>query len=290
MKIRDFLREHKLSVGDNMILLFEKLGIEDKELIRKLETEIGESAKMSKSKGNVVDPEEAIERYGADTVRLYILFAAPPEQDFEWTEEGIQGAYRFLNRLWNFVVEKEEELRETTYTKVELGAVQGRAKEIRRLVHQTIKDYRTDMERRLQLNTAIAKLMKLFNELSSFEVRSEVDRKVLKEAVEILLLLLSPIAPHICEELWHRIGKKTLIVKEHFPEADEEALRVEEIEIPVQINGKLRARVKIPFGAEEEVVRRIVLENDRVKDYLDGGRIRKFIYVRNKLVNIVLEG
>ena len=290
MKIRDLLRENNLSVGDNMILLLEKLGVKSEEIVKKLESEIGESAKMSKSKGNVVDPEEAIEKYGADTVRLYILFAAPPEQDFEWTDEGIQGAYRFLNRLWSFVVEREGELKGIKYTREELRSAEGRARELRRLVHQTIKDYQTDMEKRFQLNTAIAKLMKLFNEISSFEARNEVDRKVLKEAVEVLLLLLSPIAPHICEELWHRIGKDTLIVRESFPKVDEEALKVDEIEIPVQINGRLRARVRIPFGAEEEVVRSVVLENERVKDYVDGKEIKKFIYVKNRLVNIVLGG
>ncbi len=290
MKIKDFLRENQLSVGDNMILLLEKLGIKNEELVKKLESEIGENAKMSKSKGNVVDPEEAIEKYGADTVRLYILFAAPPEQDFEWTEEGIQGAYRFLNRLWNFVVEREGLLREVRYTREELKSAEGKAKDLRRLVHQTIRDYQTDMEKRFQLNTAIAKLMKLFNEISSFEIRNEMDRKVLKEAVEVLLLLLSPIAPHICEELWHRIGKETLIVRENFPEVDEEALKAEEVEIPVQINGKLRAKVRIPFGAEEDVVKSAVLDNEKVKNYIDGKRIRKFIYVKNKLVNIVLGG
>ena len=290
MKIGDFLRENNLSVGDNMILLLEKLGIKDDELVRKLESEIGESAKMSKSKGNIVDPEEAIRKYGADTVRLYILFAAPPEQDFEWTEEGIQGAYRFLSRLWNFVLERERELRETTYSREELGSAGGRAKELRRLVHQTVQDYRKDMERRFQLNTAIAKLMKLFNEISSFEVRDELDRKILKESIEILLLLLSPIAPHICEELWHRIGKETLIVKEGFPEVDEEALRVEEVEIPVQINGKLRARVRIPFGADEETVKEIVMRNRKVRSYLDAGEVKKFIYIKNKLVNVVIGG
>ena len=146
------------------------------------------------------------------------------------------------------------------------------------------------MERRFQLNTAIAKLMKLFNEISSFEVRDELDRKILKESIEILLLLLSPIAPHICEELWHRIGKETLIVKEGFPEVDEEALRVEEVEIPVQINGKLRARVRIPFGADEETVKEIVMRNRKVRSYLDAGEVKKFIYIKNKLVNVVIGG
>lgn len=289
MKIGDFLRENKLSVGDNMLLLLEKLGIQNKELVKRLELEIGESAKMSKSKGNVVDPEEAIERYGADTVRLYILFAAPPEQDFEWTDEGIQGAYRFLRRLWSFVVEREEELRSVSYTREELRSVAGRAKELRRLVHQTIREYEIDVGKRLQLNTAIAKLMKLFNEMSSFQVQGEEDRKVLKEGVEVLLLLLSPIAPHICEELWHRIGRETLIARERFPDVDEEVLQVEEVEIPVQINGRPRSKVRIPYDAGEEEVRSLVFKDERVKKYLEGKEVRRFVYVKNRLVNVVVE-
>ncbi len=288
MKIGQFLKENQLSVGDNVIFLFEKLGIDNEKLLKKLESEIGETAKMSKSKANVVDPEEAVERYGADTVRLYILFAAPPEQDFEWTDEGIQGAYRFLNRLWNFVVEREEELKKVNYTTDELKNVEGKAKELRRVVHQTIKDYLVDMEKRYQLNTAIAKIMKLFNEVSDFKPQDEADRKVLKEAVEVLLLLLAPITPHICEELWQRIGKEELIVTQRFPEVDENALKVEEIEIPVQINGKLRGRISIPFDANEDTVKEIALSDGRIKNYLSDRTVRKIIYVKNRLINIVL--
>jgi len=287
MKIRDFLRENQISVGDNIALLLEKLGIKDEDLLKKLESEIGESAKMSKSKGNVVDPEEAVEKYGADTVRLYILFAAPPEQDFEWTDEGIQGAYRFLNRLWNFVTGMEDRIRGVEYTLEEVRKAEGKAKELRRLIHETIRDYMIDMGRRYQFNTAIAKLMKLFNELSSFEAKSEKDLKVLKEGVEVLLLLLSPITPHICEELWHRIGGEGLIVTKNLPEVDPEALKVEEVEIPVQINGKLRGRIKVPFGAEEEKVKEIALSDERIRKHLEGKEIRKIIYVKNKLLNIV---
>jgi leucyl-tRNA synthetase len=288
MKISDFLRENQLSIGDNAIFLLEKLGISSDKLLKTLESRIGETAKMSKSKANVVDPEEAIERYGADTVRLYILFAAPPEQDFEWTDEGIQGAYRFLNRLWNFITQRETLLREIDYSPQELKSVKGRARELRRKVHQTIKEYLLDMEKRYQFNTAIAKIMKLFNELSQFDPKVDEEGKVFKEGVETLLLLLSPIAPHICEELWHRIGKEELIVLQPIPEPDEEALAVESLEIPVQINGKLRARIRVPFDADEETVREIALKDEKVKGYLEGKSVRKFIYVRNKLVNIVV--
>ena len=287
MKIGDFLKENQISVGDNASLLLEKLGV-SKEVLTKLEAEIGESAKMSKSKGNVVDPEEAVERYGADTVRLYILFAAPPEQDFEWTEEGIRGAYRFLNRLWNFVTEKADKLKGVTYTKEELRSLRGRAKDLRRRIHETVKGYLEDMEKDFQFNTAIAKVMKLFGDLSEFEPKEEADWKVLKEGVETLLLLLAPITPHVCEELWSCIGKETLVSEESFPEPDEEALKVEEVEIPVQVNGKVRARIKVPFGADEETAKKLALENERVKGYTKGKEIRKVIYVPNKLINIVV--
>jgi len=288
MKIGDFLRENQLSIGDNAVFLLQRLGVEVDKILKKLESEIGETAKMSKSKANVVDPEEAVKRYGADTVRLYILFAAPPEQDFEWTDEGIQGAYRFLNRLWNFVLEREELLKGTVYSREDLKDLKGKAKDVRRFIHQTVKEYLLDMEKRYQFNTAIAKVMKLLNELTDFNPADEIDKKVLKEGVETLLLLLSPIAPHIAEELWHRIGHSELIVTQPLPSPDEDALEVEEVEIPVQINGKVRAKVRIPFGADEGTVKDITLQDDKVKGYVNGREIRKFIYVKNKLVNIVV--
>ncbi|MDQ7039128.1 MAG: class I tRNA ligase family protein [Aquificota bacterium] len=288
MKIKDFLKENQISVGDNMVLLLERIGITDRDLISKIEAHIGESAKMSKSKGNVVDPEEAVERYGADTVRLYILFAAPPDQDFEWTEEGIRGAHRFLTRLWNFVMEKAVRLREVSYAGGELRSVKGKAREMRRRVHETVDGYLKDMERNFQFNTAIAKVMKLFNELSDFSPETDTDWKVLKEGVEVILLLLAPITPHICEELWREIGKEGLISEAPFPEPDREALKVEEVEIPVQVNGKVRARIRVPFGSDEETVKEVALRNERVKAYIDGKEIKRIVYVPNKLLNIVV--
>ncbi len=289
MKIKDFLKENKLSVGDNASFLLEKLPVNKEKLLKKLESTIGESAKMSKSKANTVDPEEAIEKYGADTVRLYILFAAPPEQDFEWTEEGIQGAYRFLNRLWNFVTEREELLSKTSYSSQELRDIKGRARELRRTVHEILSGYIRDVEQEFQFNTAIAKAMKLLNELSSYQVSEEIDIKVLKEATEILLLMLSPITPHICSELWERIGNRSLLLNQPMREPDPQALEREEVEIPVQVNGKLRARLRIPYDAEEDTVKSIVLQDERVRKYVDGKELKKFIYIKNKLVNIVLK-
>ena len=288
MKIGEFLKENKISVGDNAVFLLDKLGFKDEELIKFLEREIGESAKMSKSKANVVDPEEAIEKYGADTVRLYILFAAPPEQDFEWTDEGIQGAYRFLNRLWNFVNTFIDKLKDISYTREELRKVEGKAKEIRKEVHKTIQQFRRDFEERYQFNTAIASVMKLLNTLQKFEPKSEEDYKVLREAVETIALLLSPITPHISEEIWEMLGNKGFVIEQTFPEPDEEALKEDEIEIPVQVNGKVRAKVKIPANAREEIVKEIVLSDEKVKKWIEGKELKKFIYVKNKLVNLVV--
>ena len=289
MKIKDFLKEHKISVGDNAIFLLEKLGLKDEKLIKFLEREIGESAKMSKSKANVVDPEEAVEKYGADTVRLYILFAAPPEQDFEWTDEGIQGAYRFLQRFWNFVNKHLDKIRDLSYNRDELRKLQGKAKEVRREIHQTIKEYRRDFEERYQFNTAIAKIMKLLNTLQDFEPKSETDYKVLREGIETITLLLSPITPHIAEEVWEMLGNEGFVVTQPLPEPDEEALKLEEIEIPVQVNGKVRARIKIPADAGEEEVKEIALRDEKVKKYTEGKEIKKVIYVKGRLVNIVVK-
>ena len=289
MKIKDFLKEHKISVGDNAVFLLEKLGLKEERLLKFLEKEIGESAKMSKSKANVVDPEEAIEKYGADTVRLYVLFAAPPEQDFEWTDEGIQGAYRFLQRYWNFVNKHLDKIKSLSYSREELRGVEGKAKEVRREIHQTIKEYRRDFEERYQFNTAIARIMKLLNTLQEFEPKSEMDYKVLREGIEVMTLLLSPITPHIAEEVWELLGNEGFVVNQSLPEPDEEALKLEEIEIPVQINGKVRTKVKIPAQATEEEVKEITLQDERVKKYTEGKEIEKFIYVKGRLVNIVVK-
>ncbi len=288
MTVAEFLKLHKLSVGDNASLLLEKLGIENPDILSKLEGEIGEIAKMSKSKGNIVDPEEAVERYGADTVRLYILFAGPPQQDFEWTEEGIQGAYRFLNRLWNFITEREEDLRNADDSPARLKSVEGKGKELRREIHTCLSAYLRDMEERYQFNTAIAQAMKLLGHLMDFKPSDEKDMGVLKEGVKILLLMLAPITPHICEELWHRLGFEGLIVEAPVPEVDQNALLREKIELPVQVNGKLRSRIVVDAEAGEEQVKETALSDEKVRKHINGKQVRKVIYIKGKLVNIVV--
>jgi len=289
MKIGEFLKENKISIGDNVHLILEKLGIENGDLLKTLESTLGETAKMSKSKGNIVDPEEAVRRWGADTVRLYILFAGPPDQDFEWTDEGIQGAYRFLNRLWNFVTEREDRLRGAKPDSEQLRKVGGKGRDLRREVHTCLRDYLRDMEDRFQLNTAVAQTMKLLNALSDFEPESDEDWLVLGEGVRILLLMLSPFTPHITEDLWQRIGGEGLIAEAGLPEVDEEALKKDRVEIPVQINGKVRSKVEVPVGADEEEVRSVALSDERVRKYTDGKKIKRFIYIKNRLINIVTE-
>ncbi len=287
--LKDFLKENKLSVGDNVIFLFKALGLEDKVNLKKLEEDLGEVAKMSKSKANVVDPESVIEKYGADTVRLYILFAAPPERDFEWIESGIEGAHRFLNRLWDFVIKTLPLIRELESEKINPEGLSKEGKELRRKTHWTIKKFAQEMEKNYQFNTAIASVMELLNLLEDFKPQTQEDKKAVKEAVEVVLKLLYPITPHICEELWERLGRKTRLHEEGYPTYDEEALRQEEVEIPVQINGKVRAKVTIPFGATQEEVLKIAQEQPNVQKYLEGKEIRKVIYIPNKLINIVVK-
>jgi leucyl-tRNA synthetase len=287
MTIGEFLKENKLSVGDNFKFLLEKLGVYQEEFVKKVESAVGETAKMSKSKANTVDPEDMVNSYGADTVRLYILFAGPVEKDFEWTEEGLQGAHRFLKRLWSFFHENLERLRDLQYTKEELSKVEGKAKDVRKKAHQTLKKYLQDMEE-LSFNTAIAGIMELLNTLQDFKPETQADYKVLKEALELTLFMLYPITPHICEELWNELGNQRLMVFYTFPQPDPEALKEEEVEIAVQVNGKLKAVIKVPIDAQEDTVKSIALAQEKVAKALENKKLQKVIYVKNKLINLVV--
>jgi Leucyl-tRNA synthetase len=287
MTIGEFLKENKLSVGDNFKFLLEKLGVYQEEFVKKVESAVGETAKMSKSKANTVDPEDMVNSYGADTVRLYILFAGPVEKDFEWTEEGLQGAHRFLKRLWSFFHENLERLRNLQYTREELSKVEGKAKDVRKKAHQTLKKYLQDMEE-LSFNTAIASIMELLNTLQDFKPETQADYKVLKEALELILFMLYPITPHICEELWDKLGNQRLMVFYTFPQPDPEALKEEEVEVAVQVNGKLKAVIKVPIDAQEDTVKSIALAQEKVAKALENKKLQKVIYVKNKLINLVV--
>jgi len=287
MTIGEFLKENKLSVGDNFKFLLEKLGVYQEEFVKKVESAVGETAKMSKSKANTVDPEDMVNSYGADTVRLYILFAGPVEKDFEWTEEGLQGAHRFLKRLWSFFHENLERVRDLQYTREELSRVEGKAKDVRKKAHQTLKKYLQDMEE-LSFNTVIAGIMELLNTLQDFKPETQTDYKVLKEALELMLFMLYPITPHICEELWNELGNQRLMVFYTFPQPDPEAIKEEEVEVAVQVNGKLKAVIKVPIDAQEDTVKSIALAQEKVAKALENKKLQKVVYVKNKLINLVV--
>jgi leucyl-tRNA synthetase len=266
----------------------EKLGVYQEEFVKKVESAVGETAKMSKSKANTVDPEDMVNSYGADTVRLYILFAGPVEKDFEWTEEGLQGAHRFLKRLWGFFYENLERLRDLQYTREELSRVEGGAKDVRKKAHQTLKKYLQDMEE-LSFNTAIAGIMELLNTLQDFKPETQADYKVLKEALELILFMLYPITSHICEELWNELGNQKPMVFYTFPQPDPEALKEEEVEVAVQVNGKLKAVIKVPIDAQEDTVKSIALAQEKVTKALENKKLQKVVYVKNKLINLVVK-
>ncbi|MDP2992341.1 MAG: class I tRNA ligase family protein, partial [Deltaproteobacteria bacterium] len=250
---------------------------------------IKDGAKMSKSKGNVVDPDDLINRYGADTVRLFCLFAAPPERDLEWSDQGVEGAYRFLNRIWRLVTENRAAVaRVPAITNV--SELKGEAKALHRKIHQTIKKVGSDIEDRFHFNTAISAVMELVND--AYSVVSLGDKNsqtlaVLRLAIETVIISLSPFAPHIAEELWQTMGHKELLSSASWPSYDEEAARQEKIELVVQVNGKVRSRIEVDAGQGESEIKEAALSDLRIKEWIKEKEIKKVIVVGNKLVNIV---
>jgi leucyl-tRNA synthetase len=253
---------------------------------------IKDGAKMSKSKGNVVDPNYLINKYGADTSRLFSLFAAPPEKDLDWADKGVEGAYRFLNRLWGIIYKNREAL--NVKTDVRPKAIHNLhlapdASRVYRKTHQTIKRVTTDIEREYHFNTAIAALMELINEISPFEPRSDEDRQVLRFAIESVLLVLSPFSPHIAEELWQAMGNRPSIFERSWPEWDEDAAKEEGIELVIQVNGKVRSKVMIPAGMPDDEIKKMALEDRRILEIIGTGTVKNVIVVKGKLVNIVIK-
>jgi len=252
----------------------------------------GRVEKMSKSRKNVVDPDYLIGKYGADTARLFSLFAAPPEKDLEWSDRGVEGAYRFLHRVWGIVSKNLHHLGARTRGKEESGLdlsrLSDQAARLLRKTHQTIKRVTLDIEREYHFNTAIAALMELVNEISPFQPREDGDWTVLRCSVETLLLLLSPFSPHISEELWGAIGNQEGICVQPWPSWDEEIAREEEIELVIQINGKVRAKVMIFQGLSEEDIKKRTLSEPKVKEIVGDKTIKKIFVVKGKLVNVVV--
>jgi leucyl-tRNA synthetase len=244
---------------------------------------IKDGAKMSKSKGNVVDPNYLIERYGADTARLFSLFAAPPERDLDWSDQGVEGSYRFINRVWRLVMENLDVLKKAPEP---VGADQT-SQHLHRKTHQTIRKVTEDIER-THFNTAISAIMELTNTVYGILPPDPTTFGAFQEAVRTILILLSPFVPHVTEELWHRMGETTYLLNETWPGYDSDAAREEEITIVIQINGKLRDRLSVSAETGEEEIRKIALEREKVRKYLEGKSIRKMIYIPRKLLNIVV--
>jgi leucyl-tRNA synthetase len=244
-----------------------------------------DGAKMSKAKGNTVDPQQLIEQYGADTVRLFMMFAAPPEQALEWSDEGVQGAFRFLKRFWRAV---QEHAAEGAVASVDTGTLAEGQRALRRKIHQTIAKVSDDVGRRYTFNTAVAAGMELLNAINRFEDSSPAGRAVVREGLETVVLLLAPIVPHICHELWHVLGHQEAIVNVRWPQADDSALVLDMVEIVVQVNGKLRGRISVAADSDTDTISRAALADENVKRFVGDKSIRKTIVVPGRLVNVVV--
>jgi leucyl-tRNA synthetase len=247
--------------------------------------ESGGIGTMSKSKNNGVDPQSLIEQYGADTARLFMMFAAPPEMTLEWSDEGVAGASRFLRRLWKLVA---DHVKPGPSAKSDLSMLPPALKDLRRQVHQTLAKVTDDVGRRRTFNTAIASVMELLNAVSKLDDDSAQARAVRQEALEFAVLMLSPIVPHICHALWQALGHQEAVIDVRWPKPDDAALKQDNLEIVVQVNGKLRGRVSVPVQAGEDRVREIALADEAVARHVGGKPVKKVIVVPGKLVNIVL--
>ena len=242
--------------------------------------------KMSKSKNNGIDPQEMVEKYGADTVRLFMMFASPAEMTLEWQESGVEGAKRFLGRVWNLVYEYSQNPAKTALDVTALSADQ---KSLRRDVHKTIAKVSDDIGRRQTFNTAIAAVMELMNKLTRAPLESEQDRAVMAEALSAVVRMLYPITPHICFELWKALGNESNIDNAEWVKADEAAMVEDEKLIVVQVNGKVRGKVTVAADADEETVKTVAFADENVKKFTDNTQIVKVIYVPGKLLNVVVK-
>jgi len=249
---------------------------------------VGRLEKMSKSKRNVVDPEYLVEKYGADTARIFCLFAAPPEKDLDWSDQGVDGSFRFLNRVWRLFFEHYAKLQKVT----PLGPItklHDDAKLLHQKTHKTIKKVTEDIER-FHFNTAISAIMELVNEIYASEVKDrddEISKKLIKEAIKTTVILLSPFVPHFAEELWEALGNKESVIQRAWPDYDPEAVIEDEVLIVVQVNGKLRDRITVPASYGEEEIKNWALKSERIQKLVEGKTIKRVILVPQKLVNIV---
>ncbi|MGB2938626.1 MAG: class I tRNA ligase family protein, partial [Phycisphaerae bacterium] len=254
-------------------------------MICKQSPQTGKLEKMSKSKGNVVSPDAVIEQYGADTQRLYTLFVGPPQKDAEWQDDAVVGARRFLDRVWRLVEGALESITNVASYDGDGSNLSSAGRTLWRKTHQTVRKVTRDIEESWQFNTAIAAAMELANTFSQAALTEAP--AVARLALESMVRLLHPFVPHITEELWQALGHEPSVLAAGWPEYDEAACAEEELEIPIQINGKVRARITVPADASEEAVREAALASERVKKVLGSAEVHKVIVVPGRLVNIV---
>jgi len=243
---------------------------------------IGRVEKMSKSKNNVVDPEGIVKQYGADTARLFMLSDSPPERDLEWSDTGIEGAYKYLKRLWTLA----NKAKECGLDKKVLDSAKDKALDIRKLAHKTIHGVTADIDA-FHLNKAIARIRELTNALEAISVDNDIEKSVLREGVEVALRLLNPMIPHITEELWQALGKQKYLILETWPEAEKHLLVDDKVTVAVQVNGKLRETIQLPKDADEESAKTAALAEEKVRTAIDGKNIKKIIVVPNRIINVV---
>ena len=244
-----------------------------------------DGSKMSKSKGNTVSPVELVEKYGADTARLFILFAAPPERDLEWSEQGVEGCFKFLNRVYRLV----DELAPVAKLELEFGNLTKADKDMRAKTNNTLKKVTEDLNDKFGFNTAIAALMELINDLYKYKELEDRNDAVIKEAIKAVAVILAPFAPHLGEELWLMIGKEASVFDIGWPDYDKSAIQLDEVEIIVQVNGKVRNKINAPVGIDQDVMKNLALNDEKIKEFIEGKNVVKVIAIPSKLVNIVVK-
>jgi leucyl-tRNA synthetase len=252
----------------------------------------GKTEKMSKSLKNVVDPDYLIKAYGAGTARIFCLFASPPEKDLEWSDQGVDGSFRFISRTWRIVLDYLDDIRNVAPFK-DGDVLEGDVKQLRRKTHQTIRKVTSDIEDRFHFNTAISAIMELVNTLYQFPRPAAGDRlalAVVRETVEAIVLLLAPIVPHVTEELWSLLGRSERLADMAWPAFDPAVASEEQITIVIQVNGKVRSRITVPADEEEEAIKAQAMADEKVGRFIEGKKVLKEVYVPKKLVNIVVQG
>jgi leucyl-tRNA synthetase len=246
---------------------------------------IGGTEKMAKSKNNGVDPQAIIDEFGADTARLFMMFASPPEQSLEWSDAGVEGAFRFLKRVWKAA---HDHVAQGVVARYKDGELSAAAKALRLQLHQTIQKVDDDMGRRKTFNTAIAANMELLNALAKFDERTPTARSVVQEALEAITLMLNPIVPHVCQTLWSELRPGTDMLNQAFPAADPSALVQDEIDLVIQVNGKLRGNITVAKSADKATLEKLALAHPAIEKHLAGAPPKKIVVVPGRLINVVV--